>query len=98
MAKKKRKECRHCKTRPAWASRGLCKPCYDSPARDLYPLGEAAKFVPQRPADPWKGRPPRVPTDALPGTLEKIEVMAQRAARGESLFHDDDAKPDTEDE
>jgi hypothetical protein len=27
------------------------------------------------------------PTTALPGTPEKLEVLAERAARGEALFH-----------
>ncbi|MCS7166236.1 MAG: hypothetical protein RMI91_01820 [Gemmatales bacterium] len=42
------------------------------------------------------GRLPAVPTAALPGTPGKIEVMAQRAARGESLFHPQDATLDGE--
>lgn len=32
------------------------------------------------------------PTAALPGTPEKIEVMAERMARGEQVIHPDDAK------
>lgn len=31
------------------------------------------------------------PTDAKPGTKEKLKVMQARAARGESVSHDDDA-------
>lgn len=39
------------------------------------------------------GRPlPAEPTNDLPGTLEKLLVMAERARRGERLFHPDDAK------
>lgn len=34
------------------------------------------------------------PTTALPGTPEKVEVLAQRFARGESLHHPDDARFD----
>ena len=30
------------------------------------------------------------PTDAKPGSAEKIEAMRQRLERGESLWHDDD--------
>ncbi len=36
-------------------------------------------------------RKPCKPTMALPGTEEKIQVLAERAARGEELFHDYDA-------
>lgn len=32
-----------------------------------------------------------VPTAAMPGTMEKLEVMAARAARGECVFHEDDS-------
>jgi hypothetical protein len=31
-----------------------------------------------------------VPTGAVPGSPEKIEVLARRAARGEALWHPDD--------
>jgi hypothetical protein len=34
---------------------------------------------------------PAEPTSALPATPEKLEVMRQRAERGESLFHPLDA-------
>ncbi|MCS7160103.1 MAG: hypothetical protein RMJ19_06490 [Gemmatales bacterium] len=37
---------------------------------------------------------PAEPTSALPGTPDKIAVMAERAARGESLFHPLDATLD----
>ncbi|GBD37546.1 hypothetical protein HRbin36_02681 [bacterium HR36] len=40
------------------------------------------------------GRLPAEPTAALPGTPDKIAVMAQRAARGETLFHPQDATLD----
>lgn len=40
------------------------------------------------------GRLPQEPTTALPGTPDKVAVMAERAARGETLFHPDDATLD----
>jgi len=40
------------------------------------------------------GRLPQEPTTALPGTPDKVAVMAERAARGESLFHPHDATLD----
>jgi len=30
------------------------------------------------------------PVDAMPGTPEKLEAMAERVARGEPLWHDED--------
>jgi hypothetical protein len=32
------------------------------------------------------------PTDALPGTEEKVRVLMARAAAGQRLFHEGDAK------
>ena len=37
-----------------------------------------------------KRRPAGSPTDALPGSPEKIRVLMQRVANGEELFHPDD--------
>jgi hypothetical protein len=34
---------------------------------------------------------PKCPTNALPGTQEKLDVMRERAKRGERLWHPDDA-------
>lgn len=71
--------------------RWMCNTCYRSPARDLYPLPpEIAKFG-QRPQQAKTlGKIPSRATDARPGSPEKIAVMAERAKRGESLFHPDD--------
>ena len=33
---------------------------------------------------------PGQPTDALPGTEEKIRILTERASRGEALFHPKD--------
>src|SRR5262249_37651875 len=43
---------------------------------------------------------PGRPTKALPGGKEKLKVMQERAARGEALFHPEDARltPSTEDD
>lgn len=40
---------------------------------------------------------PALPTTALPGTLERIQVMADRADRGEQLYHPNDAQWDNAD-
>jgi hypothetical protein len=37
------------------------------------------------------GRLAKEPTHAKPGTSAKLEVMTERAARGETLFHPRDA-------
>lgn len=38
-----------------------------------------------------KHKAPR-PTDALPGSQEKVTVFVRRVERGERLFHEDDCK------
>jgi hypothetical protein len=87
--------CVACQTRPAERHtkgtktiqrRGLCWKCRRDPIVSL-------KFVPPggftfRP----KGSLPEIPTSAAPGTPGKIAVMAERAARGEKLFHPDDGR------
>ena len=42
-------------------------------------------------------QPAREPTDAPPGSREKLDAMCRRVARGEELFHSED-KPDYESE
>lgn len=37
-------------------------------------------------------KPPSEPTNAGPGTREKLEVLAKRAAAGESLWHPEDRR------
>lgn len=37
---------------------------------------------------------PPTPTQALPGSWEKVEVMRKRAASGYAIFHPDDAQLD----
>lgn len=36
-------------------------------------------------------QPPESPTDAMPGTTRKLNVLAARAAAGEALWHPEDA-------
>jgi hypothetical protein len=39
----------------------------------------------------WRGKTnPKQPTRALPGSGEKLEILARRAKRGEALFHTQD--------
>jgi hypothetical protein len=92
-----RQRCRHCLVKYATRARGLCWTCSLDPAvRALHPLG------PRHPCDrrgieDFNGRAkPCVPTRAQPNTPEKLTVLAERAARGEALFHPADARRDDE--
>ena len=80
--------CRHCDRNPARRSRGLCWSCFYSPGvRERYPPATT-------PSGLGRGRKrlPCEPTDASPGSPEKIRVLMDRAARGLELFHEDDAE------
>lgn len=81
--------CLHCNLRKINRPRNLCWPCYYSPIRNLYP---AKGRKPNRGNGQSEGFATPEPTMALPGTPEKIEVLAQRIARGERLFHAQDAR------
>jgi len=82
--------CKHCDREfvpgsVARKPRGLCTRCYKRP--------EVVAKYPPLPGSYYgvtvegDGRSPKVPTHHLPGTPGKIEVMRQRAERGETLFH-----------
>jgi hypothetical protein len=86
--------CRHCNRVPSNRPRGLCWSCYYTPGvRDQYP--STSKYA-RRGVSDFNGKivPPAFPTTALPGTPEKVAVLQQRAARGESLWHPEDAPMD----
>lgn len=83
--------CRHCATRKINRPGGMCWPCYYTPS-------VRAKYQPTRPngrrgvGNLTGRRPlPAAATRAAPGTQEKLDVMAERAARGERLWHPGDA-------
>jgi hypothetical protein len=83
--------CRHCHSVRANRPRGLCWSCYYSPGvRDTYP--STSKFG-RRGVGNFNRRTnlPPCPTHALPGTLEKVAVLEQRAQLGVSLWHPLDA-------
>lgn len=81
--------CRRCGRAGGIDRRGLCRPCYrDKGARRAYD-----RLSHQRSPVPQDGLvPPAEPCLAMPGTPEKVEVMARRAESGEYLFHELDAK------
>jgi len=87
---------RHCGREGKLRPRRLCTPCYEDKAvREKHAGGFAPGYegTRQRPGR----RLPAEPTTALPGTPEKVEVLRQRAARGEILHHPDDARLDAVD-
>ncbi|MFM7152440.1 MAG: hypothetical protein ACKO23_21645 [Gemmataceae bacterium] len=83
--------CRHCqKVRPN-RPRGLCWSCYYKPGvRDQFP--STSKYA-RRGLGNGCRRPALAdrPTNALPGTEEKLRVLEDRASRGLSLWHPQDA-------
>ncbi|GIW79240.1 MAG: hypothetical protein KatS3mg105_1047 [Gemmatales bacterium] len=64
--------------------------------QDLAKWAEARRQIEARAGYP-EPRTPVQPTDAEPGSEEKIAVMAARAARGEAIFHPDDRQRDEDD-
>jgi hypothetical protein len=90
-----RPPCRHCDLNSsAEGKRGLCGPCH----RDIAVRGQYAPFrmTMSKGGGGWlcvacKG-PPAKATKALPGTAEKVKVMARRAKRRLGLFHPEDGR------
>lgn len=82
------KLCRHCEKNKCNRTRGLCWRCFYTPGvRDLYP--STSKFA--RISGVGLGQLALAelpePTSALPGSIEKVAVLAERAARGLALWH-----------
>lgn len=77
--------CVHCERRAANRPRGLCWPCYNAPGvREQY--GSAAAKFGKRGAG-TTGKKPPPPTEARPGSEEKILELQRRAEAEELLFH-----------
>lgn len=87
--------CRHCSKVKINRPRGLCWSCYYTPGvKALHP--STSKYAQRGVGNITGNRPlPKVPTDAEPGSEEKIAVLEERAKRGECLFHPRDKKYDT---
>src|SRR5437867_9723756 len=88
--------CRHCKRVRSNRPRGLCWSCYYTPGvREMYP--STSKFA-RRGVSDFNGRAglAPAPTEALPGTPEKVAVLIERARLGLSLWHPKDAPMDRE--
>ena len=88
--------CRNCGGGPVSRPRGLCWSCYYTPGvRDQYP--STSKFA-RRGVSDFNGQstPAAQPTTAPPGSAEKVDVLAERARLGLSLWHPRDAPMDRE--
>jgi hypothetical protein len=85
-----RRTCLHCGRTAGGRRRGLCVTCYRLPAvRGAYPAlrGTGAPATPAA-----GGGPAPRPTDALPGTEDKVAVLELRAEAGVSLWHARDGR------
>lgn len=83
--------CRHCSESPISRPRRLCWSCYYKPGvRERYP--PVSKYGRRGEGNFYRNAPlPAFPTDAHPGTPEKIAVLAERVRLKQSLWHPDDA-------
>lgn len=83
--------CRHCQKVKSNRPRGLCWSCYYAPGvRERFP--STSKFA-RRGVGNFNRRSklPPYPTDALPGTVQKVAALEERARLGVSLWHPLDA-------
>ncbi len=84
--------CRHCQAASISRPRGLCWKCYYTPGvRASYP--STSKYA-YRGEGNFNGVAPlpAFPTAALPGSPEKIAVLAERARMKQNLWHPEDAQ------
>lgn len=89
-------KCRHCNNCRANRPRGLCWGCYYQPGvREKYPVSSI--YAKRGIGNVTGGYVlPSAPTQAEPGTPEKLLVLESRALEGVSLFHPHDKPMDTE--
>lgn len=90
--------CRNCNECRVSRPRGLCWVCYYTPGvKDRFkPVSKYGKrYKDEEPAKPTDGRLPKPIPGLIPGSEAKIRVMAERAARRESLFHPQELKHTT---
>jgi hypothetical protein len=83
--------CVHCCKRTPCRAGGLCTPCYNHPVvRSIY-VGRTPEDHRGYGLGNMEGTIP-TPTDALPGTEEKMRVLEERARLGQRLWHPNDAR------
>lgn len=88
--------CRHCQRVRVNRPRGMCWSCYYTPGlRDRYP--STSKFA-RRGINDFFGRVkrPTRPTQARPGSPEKVAILEERARLQQELWHPSDAPLDWE--
>lgn len=90
-----RSQCAHCGERRWIHARGICRPCFRVPEiKALYQPADSSRRsdVGLRPGS---GTLPPFATEAPPGSIEKVDVLIQRARDGYALWHPNDAiEPD----
>lgn len=85
------KICQHCKKSRINRPRKLCWSCYYTPGvKELYP--STSKFARRGVPDKNGETPPPTQATQIPAGKNRVEVLRQRAARGETLWHSDDAR------
>lgn len=85
--------CKHCRRDVYLDRRGLCNGCYRNKViREQYPSLCNARENTKTVVHNNNLVPCARPTDALPGTEEKILVMRDRFRRGEQIHHPEDAQ------
>lgn len=82
--------CQHCRHGKVNRPRQLCWGCYYAPSvRDQYP--STSKYARRGEGHFTCAALECEPTEAAPGTPEKMEVLAERARRRQRLWHPLDA-------
>lgn len=85
--------CRHCRTKHVSRPRGLCSGCYYQPGvPQQYPSTSIYARIGIHARRTGVQSVPTEPTEAEPGSEEKIQILEARAERGERLHHPDDRR------
>lgn len=89
--------CLHCRTRKVSRPRGLCWNCFYTPGlREQYQTQRSSdgKRTGRRGIANGYINPPAPvrPTEARPGSREKIQAMIERTQAGEGLWHPQDGR------
>jgi hypothetical protein len=80
-------QCRHCHAAAVSRPRGLCWRCFYTPGiKEKYPSTHRGIGLKQPTG------PASFPTNALPGSDAKIEIMKLRAGLRQELYHPQDAR------
>lgn len=88
------KACQHCQIRKITRARGLCFRCStDAAIRNLYPSrNKYARDPDAMDREDYEPSPCPEPTDALPGTRDKVAVLRERMAARVALWHEGDPR------